>query len=152
MAGWLAGCGCLAPMFLNLVYFSRAYVLKCFLQSLLIPCSMYVTIRNRIIHNKHKKLGRYKEKRNLCGLAGCLSVPHKKYKNHMRNGLLAGLGRIVAVWLWLAGWLAGWLAWRRRLPAWLAVAAGPVGMVNFFNYNASFSSNLLKMFHVCGYF
>ena len=28
LAGWLAGC--LAPTFLNLVYFSRSYVLKCF--------------------------------------------------------------------------------------------------------------------------
>ena len=88
---------------------------------------MYVTISNRIIHNKHKKLGRYKEKRNLCGLAGCLSVPHKKHKNHIRNGLLAGLGRIVAVAVagWLAGWLVGLAAW--AVAAWLAVAVGPVG-------------------------
>ena len=112
---------------------------------------MYVTISNRIIHNKHKKLGRYKEKRNLCGLAGCLSVPHKKHKNHMRNGLLAGLGRIVAVAVAVAGWLAGWLAWRRGLwlPGWLWLLGRWVGEP--FHCNASFSLNLPKMFHVFHY-
>ena len=120
LAGWLA-VPALRPRF-STYYTSQGLMSwSVFLQSLLIPCSMYVTISNRIIHNKHKKLGRYKEKRNLCGLAGCLSVPHKKYKNHMRNGLLAGLGRIVAVWLWLAGcgWLAGWLGGVGCLPGWL---------------------------------
>ena len=69
---------------------------------------MYVTIK------KQKKL------QSL--LAGCLSVPHKKHKNHMRNGLLAGLGRVVAV----AG--CGWLGGVGCGCLWLAVSAGPVGI------------------------